>query len=78
MDDDVDRLFNAIKLYAAQILQRELSEDETKRAMDILSFTANLEHIGDIIDTGLMGLAAKRLNSNRNFQRKVGRRLSNF
>lgn len=70
MDDDVDRLFNAIKLYAAQILQRELSEDETKRAMDILSFTANLEHIGDIIDTGLMGLAAKKIKQQSQFSKE--------
>lgn len=70
MDDDVDRLFDAIKLYTAQILQRELSEDETKRAMDLLSFTANMEHIGDIIDTGLMGLAAKKIKQHSQFSKE--------
>lgn len=67
MDDTVDRLFNAIKLYVAEILQRELNEEETKRAMDLLSFTANMEHIGDIIDTGLMGLASKKIKQQSQF-----------
>lgn len=67
MDDTVDRLFNAIKLYVAEILQRELSEEETKKALDLLGFTANMEHIGDIIDTGLMGLAAKKIKHQSQF-----------
>lgn len=67
MDDTVDRLFNAIKLYVAEILQRRLSEEETKKALDLLSFTANMEHIGDIIDTGLMGLAAKKIKQQSQF-----------
>jgi phosphate:Na+ symporter len=70
MDDDVDRLYDAIKLYAAEILQKELTEDETKRAMDLLSFTANMEHIGDIIDTGLMGLAAKKIKQHSQFSKE--------
>lgn len=60
MDDDVDRLFNAIKLYMARILQDELSERDTQKALDLLSFTANLEHIGDIVDGSLMELASKK------------------
>lgn len=60
MDDDVDRLFDAIKLYIARVLQEELSEEESQRAMDILSFTANMEHIGDIVEGSLMELAGKK------------------
>ena len=60
MDDNVDLLFNAIKLYIAQILQGELTEKESQRAMDVLSFTANMEHIGDIVDGSLMELAGKK------------------
>lgn len=54
MDDSVDRLFDAIKLYIAQIMQREINAEESQRALDLLSFTANMEHIGDIVDTSLM------------------------
>lgn len=67
MDDVVDRLFNAVKLYVAEILQKELSKEDTKRAMDLLSFTANMEHIGDIIDAGLMSLASKKIKQQAQF-----------
>ena len=67
MDDDVDRLFDAIKIYIARVMREELSEDETQRAMDLLSFTANMEHIGDIVDGSLMDLAAKKINLGAQF-----------
>ena len=60
MDDSVDRLFDAIKLYVARVVQREISEDESHRAFALLSFTANMEHIGDIVDGGLMETSAKK------------------
>jgi len=60
MDDSVDRLFDAIKRYIAQIMQQELTAEESQRALDVLSFTANMEHIGDIVDGSLMELAAKK------------------
>ena len=66
-DDTVDRLFTAIKLYVAQILQRELSQENTAKAMDLLNFTANIEHIGDVIDTGLMALAGKKIKHQLKF-----------
>ena len=66
-DDVVDRLFNVIKLYVARILQKQLSEVETQKAMGLLSFTANLEHIGDVIDTGLLNLAKRRMKQQSHF-----------
>ena len=60
MDDSVDRLFDAIKIYIARVMREELTEEESQRALDLLSFTANMEHIGDIVDGSLMELAAKK------------------
>ena len=70
MDDDVDRLFDAIKIYIATVMREELSEEETQRAMDLLSFTANMEHIGDIVDGSLMELAAKKINLGAQFSKQ--------
>ncbi|MFK8036406.1 MAG: Na/Pi cotransporter family protein [Hyphomicrobiales bacterium] len=70
MDDDVDRLFYAIKIYIATVMREELSEEETQRAMDLLSFTANMEHIGDIVDGSLMELAAKKINLGAQFSKQ--------
>ena len=70
MDDDVDRLFDAIKIYIARIMREELNEVETQRAMDLLSFTANMEHIGDIVEGSLMELAAKKTNLGAQFSKQ--------
>ena len=60
MDNVVDRLNEAIKLYVTKLTRDSLDEREGRRAMEIVSFTINLEHIGDIIDENLCELAARR------------------
>lgn len=60
MDDDVDRLYSAIKLYLTQISREALDEREGRRWTEIISLTINLEHVGDIIDKNLMELAEKK------------------
>ena len=59
MDNIVDRLTEAIKLYIAKLTRDSLDEGEGRRAMEIVSFAINLEHIGDIIDKNLCELAAQ-------------------
>jgi len=66
-DDAVDRLHEAIKLYLVKVSQAELSEEESSRHIEILTFTTNLEHIGDIVDKNLMELAAKKIRHNYTF-----------
>jgi phosphate:Na+ symporter len=62
MDDTLDRLHNAIKLHLTAISREDgLSEADAKRCSDILAFTINLEHIGDILDRSLRELAAKKI-----------------
>ena len=50
MDNTVDSLDEAIKLYVTKLTRESLDEREGKRAMEIISFSINLEHVGDIID----------------------------
>jgi hypothetical protein len=47
MDNAVDRLDEAIKLYVTKTTRESLDEGDGRRAMEIISFTINLEHIGD-------------------------------
>jgi phosphate:Na+ symporter len=60
-DNVVDKLYESIKLYLIQVSRNELGEEEGRRYVEILSFTTNLEHIGDIIDKNLMELAGKKI-----------------
>ncbi len=62
-DDAVDRLHEAIKLYLIKVSRSEMSIEESRRCVEILTFTTNLEHIGDIIDKNLMELAAKKIRN---------------
>ncbi|MCC7348432.1 MAG: Na/Pi cotransporter family protein, partial [Variibacter sp.] len=62
-DDAVDQLHEAIKLYLVKASKAEMSDEESRRYVEILTFTTNLEHVGDIIDKNLMELAAKKIKN---------------
>jgi phosphate:Na+ symporter len=62
-DNAVDDLHEAIKLYLVKVSKSEMSDEESRRYVEILTFTTNLEHIGDIIDKNLMELAAKKIKN---------------
>ena len=67
MDDDVDDLYTSIKLYLTQMSRDALDPKEAKRWADIMSFTINLEHVGDIIDKNLIEIAEKKIRKNLSF-----------
>jgi len=67
MDNAVDRLHEAVKQYVTQVTRESLDEQSGRRAMEIISFSINLEHIGDIIDKNLMELAAKKIKNRFKF-----------
>jgi phosphate:Na+ symporter len=67
MDNIVDSLNEAVKLYLTKLTRSNLDEREAKRAMEILSFAINLEHVGDIIEKNLNELAAKKIKRNVQF-----------
>jgi phosphate:Na+ symporter len=62
-DNVVDELHEAIKLYLVKASKAEMSEAESRRYVEVLTFTTNLEHVGDIIDKNLMELAAKKIKN---------------
>jgi phosphate:Na+ symporter len=53
MDNIVDRLDEAIKLYVTKLTRESLDDRDGRRATEIISFAINLEHIGDIVDKNL-------------------------
>ncbi|MGY3603564.1 MULTISPECIES: Na/Pi cotransporter family protein [unclassified Bradyrhizobium] len=67
MDNSVDSLDEAIKLYVTKLTRGSLDEREGQRAMEIISFAINLEHIGDIIDKNLSELATKKIKRRLQF-----------
>jgi phosphate:Na+ symporter len=78
MDNSVDSLDEAIKLYVTKLTRGSLDEREGQRAMEIVSFAINLEHIGDIIDKNLSELATKKIKRRFQFSPEGAEELSAF
>ena len=67
MDDSVDTLYSNIKFYLTQISREALSEREGRRWTDVVSFTINMEQIGDGIERVLLDIEDKKIRPARRF-----------
>ena len=67
VDDEIDHMNNAIKLYLTKVSRHALSETDSRRCMEITAFTVKLEQIGDIIEKNLLELARKKIKSRADF-----------
>lgn len=66
-DDIVDALYSSIKYYLTKISREALAEEESRRWTDIISFTINMEQIGDIIERVLIDIEDKKIKPGRQF-----------
>ena len=78
MDNTVDRLDEQIKLHVTKLTRGSLDDHEGRRAMEIISFAINLEHIGDIIDKNLSEIAAKKIKRRLQFSSEGADELMSF
>jgi phosphate:Na+ symporter len=67
LDDDVDELYSAIKYYLTKISREALGEEESRRWTDIISFTINMEQVGDIVERILIDIEDKKIKKGRSF-----------
>ncbi|MDP3166538.1 MAG: Na/Pi cotransporter family protein [Hydrogenophaga sp.] len=67
LDDSVDSLYSAIKYYLTKISRQQLSEAESRRWTDIISFTINMEQIGDTVERVLLDIEDKKIRKGRDF-----------
>ncbi len=78
LDTQVDRLNDAIKLYLTRVSREIMDPADQRRVIDLITFTTNLEHIGDIVDKSLMELAAKKVKHNLKFSAEGFQELDNI
>jgi len=69
-DDIVDSIYHCIKHYMARLTQEFMDPKEATRYVQILMFSTNLEHVGDVIDKNLMPLAQKKIRNQHNFSKE--------
>ena len=67
MDDTVDSLYSAIKYYLTKISREQLNDKESRRWTDIISFTINMEQIGDTVERVLLDIEDKKIRKGREF-----------
>jgi phosphate:Na+ symporter len=67
LDDTVDELYSAIKYYLTKISREALAENESRRWTDIISFTINMEQIGDSIERVLLDVEDKKIKRGLDF-----------
>ncbi len=67
LDDTVDELYSDIKYYMTKISREALAESESRRWTDIISFTINMEQVGDIIERVLIDIEEKKIKPQREF-----------
>lgn len=69
-DNDIDLLDREIKLYLTKISRESLSEEQSKRDLEVILFSDNMENIGDVIDKNLMELARKKIRGEYRFSKE--------
>ncbi len=64
LDDEVDTLHGAIVTYLGQLSQENLSVEQSKVLYDYMAAANNMENIGDLIETNIVGAGMERLRTN--------------
>jgi phosphate:Na+ symporter len=75
MDDVLDRLDRAVKEYLTSLDTDALDDADHRRMLEIITFTTNIEHAGDIVERSLMPLAAKRIKQGITFSETSSREI---
>ena len=70
MDDVLDRLHAELKQFLGELARAEPSEEDRRRLLWVMAVALNLEHAGDVIDKGLLSLAAKRIRRRLRLSRR--------
>ncbi len=60
LEKRVDSLQQEVKIYLSKLGRDSLSEENGRRSIVIIDYAINLEHIGDIIERGLLSQVAKK------------------
>ncbi|KTT11750.1 membrane protein [Pseudomonas oryzihabitans] len=67
LDDDVDALYTAIKLYLARMPREDLDERDSRRWAETIELAINLEQAGDLIERMASDVESKKIAARRSF-----------
>ncbi|ARO31117.1 Na+/Pi-cotransporter protein [Rhizobium sp. NXC14] len=62
LEERVDKLQQAVKVYLSKLGREGLSDENARRSIVIIDYAINLEHMGDIIEKGLLEQVRKKIS----------------
>ena len=77
-DDCVDALHTAIKIYLTRVNEESLDPRESDRFIQILTFSTNLEHVGDIIESSIADLTLSKISNHQRFSDEGFKEIKEF
>ena len=77
-DNIIDKVYKSIKSYMARLSQTSFDPEESQRYLQILTFSTNLEHAGDVVDKSLMPMAEKKSFAQNSFSPEGYREIENI
>jgi len=77
-DDKIDILHTQTKFYLARVTEEALDPIESDKFIQILGFSTNLEHIGDIIENSLTGIILSKIEDQHFFSKAGFREIRAF
>ncbi|MGG7579957.1 Na/Pi cotransporter family protein [Rhizobium sp. Nf11,1] len=62
LEERVDKLQQAVKVYLSKLGREGLSDENARRSIVVIDYAINLEHMGDIIEKGLLEQVRKKIS----------------
>ncbi|ABC91811.1 probable sodium-dependent phosphate transporter protein [Rhizobium etli CFN 42] len=62
LEERVDKLQQAVKVYLSKLGRDGLSDENARRSIVVIDYAINLEHMGDIIEKGLLEQVSKKIS----------------
>lgn len=62
LEERVDRLQQAVKVYLSKLGREGLGDENGRRSIVVIDYAINLEHMGDIIEKGLLEQVKKKIS----------------
>ncbi|MBL1422261.1 MAG: Na/Pi cotransporter family protein [Alphaproteobacteria bacterium] len=67
IDKDIILLSKAIKDYLVELTQQQLDTKQSNRAIEIINFTTNLDHIGNELSKNMLETIGQKIKQNKRF-----------
>ncbi|HUB10108.1 MAG TPA: Na/Pi cotransporter family protein [Myxococcales bacterium] len=77
-DDKVDILNREIRFYLARLALEKMTAEQVQRQMTLITLTADIENVGDIVNKNILSLAQKRVSHGLVFSDEGWKELEGF